>query len=56
MVNIITQLFGAYTPLTDSNGLIISGVSGINFTWLSGVLLFALTLYCVFRIIGGIFK
>lgn len=56
MVNIITNLFGSYTPLVDSSGNIITGVSGINFTWLSGVLLFGLTLYCIFRIIGGILK
>lgn len=62
-VDIITDLFGSYTPVTydvlDSSGNVLyspvaSGFAGVDWPWLAGVLLFGLSLYCVFRIIGGI--
>lgn len=54
---VIVDLFGSYVPVTYSDGtidIIPSGLAGVDFEWLAGVLLFALSLYCVFRILGGI--
>lgn len=60
MRDIIISLFGTYTPITYTDGnnvsIIPDGFSGVDWTWLAGVLLFALTLYCVLRILGGAFK
>ena len=59
MRDIIIQLFGVYTPVTYNDGvndIIPSGAAGVDWVFVSGVLLFALSLYCVFRIMGGIFK
>lgn len=56
--SLIIALFGSYSPIyyTDANGvdIIPYGISGVDFEWIAGVFLFALTLYCVFKIIGGI--
>lgn len=59
---LIIDLFGSYTPITyqieDSSGnlleVIPSGSAGVDWTWIAGVLLFALTFYCIMRIVGGI--
>lgn len=51
MRDIIISLFGSYTPITGQ-----TGIASIDFEWLTGTFLFALTLYCIFRLIGGIFK
>lgn len=60
MRDIILSLFGTYNPVTYTDGnsvaVIPNGVAGVDWVWLSGVLLFALTLYCVFRVLGGVFK
>lgn len=60
MRDIIVNLFGTYTPVTYTDGnnvaVIPDGFAGVDWSWLSGVLLFALTLYCVLRILGGAFK
>lgn len=52
---VITQLFGQYVPIFYTVGddmIIPAGASGVDWTFIAGVLLFALTLYCVFRIVG----
>lgn len=60
MRSIIVDLFGSYEPVVyqDANGtdIVASGMAGVDWSFLSGVILFGLTLYCVFRIIGGVFK
>ena len=59
MRDIIIQLFGVYTPITYSDGnidIIPDGMAGVDWIFISGVVLFALSLYCVFRIIGVIFN
>lgn len=60
MRDIIISLFGTYTPVTytDVNDIAVipDGLSGVDWPFVSGVLLFAITLYCVFRIVGGVFK
>jgi len=41
---------------SDVVNVIPAGSAGIDWPWIAGVALFALTLYCVFRLIGGILK
>lgn len=66
--NQIVQFFGEYTPrtqtvteyLSDGSSVtyqeIVPGVAGMDWTWLVSVGIFALALYCIFRMIGGLFK
>lgn len=57
---LITNLFGSYAPITftdvDSVDVIPSGCAGMDWEWIAGVALFAITLYSVFRLIGGLIK
>lgn len=65
MYDIITEIFGTYQPVTyevynsatDSYDVIVaSGSAGVDWTYIGGIFLFGLTLFCVFKIIGGIIK
>lgn len=69
MKNLIYSLFGSYEPLTVVDHVwnpvteeyeqfirYAEGLSGVDWMWLAGVGLFALTLYCVFKIVGGVIK
>lgn len=61
MKSLILEIFGSYTPvMTDSyttdgafNGSVVaSGMAGVDFPWIAGFVLFALCVYCVFRLVG----
>lgn len=60
MRSIIVELFGSYEPVVyqdvDGIDIVASGMAGVDWTYLSGVVLFGITLYCVFRLIGGFLK
>lgn len=63
---LIRSLFGSYEPRTQtvttyydgkpisSEEQIIPGLGGLDWEWIAGVLLFALVLFCLFRLLGGI--
>lgn len=62
---IIEQIFGTYQPVTyeiynsvsDSYDIVIAdGFAGVDWAYLAGVFLFGVSLFCVFKIIGGIVK
>lgn len=48
--------FGTYTPVSyvDGSGssIIPAGLSGVDFEYVLSVLLFALIVYCLFRLLG----
>lgn len=64
----IRFLFGSYTPRTQmvttyydgqsisTDEQIIPGLAGLDYEWLAGVGLFALTTFCLFRLLGGVLK
>lgn len=64
----VTALFGPYTPrtqtvtdhLADGTSVtyqqIIPGVAGLDWSWLAGVGFFALVLYGLLRMLGGLLK
>lgn len=60
MKDLIISLFGSYEPVVYQNldgvDVVASGMAGVDWVFLSGVVLFGITLYCVFRAIGGVFK
>lgn len=48
------SLLGTYTPIVDSNGIIPAGFAGVDWAYLVRALVFALVLYAILRIIGGL--
>lgn len=56
MKDLLFTLFGEYEPILNSDGEIIQGLSGIDYPWILGVLIFMLFLYCILRMIGGFTK
>lgn len=64
----VVQLFGEYSPRTQtvtqylddgssvSYTQMVSGVAGLDWEWISEVSLFALVLFSVLRLIGGLLK
>lgn len=66
MKELITDIFGVYTPTTYTNyvctdvtngtyeaiDVIPSGLAGVDWVWIGGLALFLLITYCMFRIIG----
>lgn len=56
MISIINNLFGVYTPLVDSAGNYVTGLAGVDWPWIFGALLFAITLISCFKIIGTVIK
>lgn len=72
MKSMLIELFGEYTPVmfeqvsyiqtTElgyvkvTNDVVASGLAGVDWPWVMGVLLFAIVLYSLFRILGVFFK
>lgn len=68
LVDTITALFGPYTPRTQTiteylpdgssvtSQQVIPGLAGLDWSWLASVGLFALFLYGLLRLIGGLIK
>ena len=64
----VLGLLGSYTPetytvttyLPDGSAVtsteIVPGLAGLDYEWIAGAVLFTLALYCIFRMIGGIFR
>lgn len=68
LMQAIYAVFGEYTPRTytvttyldDGSAVesveVVPGLAGLDYNWLAGVALFTLVLYCIFRMIGGLFR
>lgn len=64
----IRSLFGSYTPRTQTvttyydgqpiatEEQVIPGLAGLDYEWLSGVAIFALVTFCLFRLLGGVLR
>ena len=62
----ILSIFGRYTPKTQTVTKVLSdgsevtyteyvpGVAGMDFEWIFSAVLFALVIFCVFKMIGGL--
>lgn len=57
---LLSALFGSYQPVfyTDTSGvnIIPSGLAGVNMEYVASVFLFALVLWCLFRLLGLFFQ
>lgn len=68
MLESLISILGEYTPVTTvyetvlADGTIhtyeavAAGVAGVDWPWLAGAACLLLVLYCVFRLLGGIFR
>lgn len=68
LLDSVSALLGEYQPrtvtvstyLTDGSVVLseepVLGLAGLDWDWLAGVVLFALALYCIFRMIGGLLR
>lgn len=58
--DLFRALFGVYTPvsysLADGSSIIPAGASGVDFEYVLSVCLFALVVYCLFRLLGLLFQ
>lgn len=64
----LVAIFGEYTPRTQTvatyfaDGTFVQsveyvqGLAGLDWLWISGVFLFCIVIYCIFRMIGGVLK
>jgi len=64
----LVSIFGEYTPRTqtvttyfaDGSSIqsveYVQGIAGLDWVWISGVVLFCIVIYCIFRMIGGVLK
>ena len=56
---VLVELFGEYQPRTQTEGEVTSavpGLAGVDWPWIAAVVLFSICVFCVFRLIGGIFR
>lgn len=58
MINWLQQVFGTYTPNTyTDNGvdIIPSGMAGVDWTYIAGIVIFLVITICIFKTIGKLF-
>lgn len=51
--NFLATICGVYTPVVASDGSIPSGLAGVDWPYVLTALLVIITIYSIFRIIGG---
>lgn len=56
MQTVIENIFGVYTPITDANGIALSGMAGVNWQYIAGVLLFSIVLVSFLKLVGVLLK
>ena len=67
MKDLIASLFGSYEPVMTVESYLVgetlqevqvvaSGVAGVDWPWVMGVLLFAIVLYSFFRLVGVLLR
>ena len=58
--DLVLSLFGTYEPITavaaDGVETVASGLAGVDWPWIAGVLLFAIVLYSFFRLVGVLLR
>lgn len=68
---LVTSIFGEYTPVTTTSVVsqtvgndtqqylietVAPGAAGVDYEWVAGVLLFAIMLFCLMKLLGGVLK
>ena len=67
--SLVTSIFGEYTPVTTTSVIsetvgtdthqylvetVAPGAAGVDYEWIAGVVLFAILLFCLMKLLGGI--
>ena len=52
MKELIVSIFGVYEPVATTVQVVASGLAGVDWPWVAGVLLFGIVLYSFFRLVG----
>lgn len=68
---LVTSIFGEYTPVTTTSVVsqtvgndtqqylietVAPGAAGVDYEWVAGVALFAIMLFCLMKLLGGVLK
>lgn len=53
---VMTDIYSLTEPYEYIGSQVANGASGVDWVYIAGILMLALTLYCVFRIIGSLFN
>lgn len=65
MRTLIEMIFGLYTPVMSDvfndagdyvGSVVASGAAGVDWTYIGGVVLFAIVLWCFFRLLGVVLR
>lgn len=56
MRDLIVSIFGTYTPVSDASGIVPSGAAGVDWTFVGGIVLFAIVLLSFFKLLGVVIK
>lgn len=70
MKDLILTIFGSYEPITyesyvmtdNTSGsyelvnIVPDGIAGVDWMWLGGFLIFLVFLFCILRLLGGLFR
>ena len=67
MKDLIVSIFGSYEPILtmethmvgdtlETVEVVASGMAGVDWAWLAGVVLFAIVLYSFFRLVGVLLR
>lgn len=67
LAGVVSGIFGTYMPRTYTTTTyiegqavtateIVPGLAGLDWPWLAGAALFAIMLFCLFKLLGGIWK
>lgn len=56
MIDVFNSVFGVYEPLRDSSGAVVSGLAGVDWSWIFGLVISIVFMVSLFRLLGGVFK
>lgn len=60
MRDAVIAVFGEYKPVTytmaDGMTVVPEGMAGVDWSYVGGILIFAIAFYSFFRFLGGVFK
>lgn len=68
MINALIEFLGSYTPVTTTVETVLadgtihtyeaiaSGMAGVDWPWIASAALLLLVIFCIFKLIGGIFR
>lgn len=53
---VVTDIYSTTEPYEYIGSQVANGAAGVDWVYIAGCIMLALTLYCVFRIIGSLFN